>query len=92
LYHKSESEQGKDLMKLAFVVRLGTDSRPSEGKFEGWVEEVDTCIERRFHSTPELLAFLGECFDKIAPNHPANGVSKRVKNCRKKNRAHNSEL
>ena len=31
--------------------------------FEGWVEEVDSCTERRFRSTEELLAFLGECFD-----------------------------
>ena len=78
-------------MKLAFVVRLGTDSRPSESLFEGWVEEVDTCTERRFHSTTELLTFLGECFNRIAPNNPGKGVSKRVKNCRKKSRSHGSE-
>lgn len=78
-------------MKLAFVVRLGKDSRPSEGSFEGWVEEVDTCTERRFHSTIELLTFLGECFNRIAPNSPDNGVKERVKNCRKKSRSHGSE-
>jgi hypothetical protein len=52
-------------MKLAFVVRLGNDSHPSEGLFEGWVEEVDSCTERRFHSTGELLAFLGQCFEAV---------------------------
>ena len=50
-------------MRLAFVIRLGSYSRPGEGIFEGWVEEVDTCTERRFHSADELLAFLGQCFD-----------------------------
>jgi hypothetical protein len=50
-------------MRLAFVIRLESDSRPAEGIFEGWVEEVDTCTERRFHSTQELLAFLGQRFD-----------------------------
>ncbi len=50
-------------MRLAFVVRLGNDSRPAEGFFEGWVEEVDSCAERRFRSTEELLKFLGQRFD-----------------------------
>lgn len=50
-------------MRLAFVVRLGNDSRPADGLFEGWVEEVDSCIERRFRSTDELLTFLGQRFD-----------------------------
>ena len=50
-------------MRLAFVVRLGPDSQPAEGSFEGWVEEVDSCIEKRFRSTEELLKFLGQCFD-----------------------------
>ena len=68
-------------MKLAFEVRIGSDSRPSQGFFEGWVEEVDTCTEQRFHSTSELLAFLGECFDRIAPNHKGTGVTERVKDC-----------
>jgi hypothetical protein len=79
-------------MKLAFVVRLGTDSRPSEGFFEGSVEEVDTCTERRFHSTTELLTFLGECFDRVAPKTLGDGLRRTVKNCRKKNRSHDSEL
>lgn len=50
-------------MRLAFVVRLGPDSRPAEGLLEGWVEEVDSSIEKRFRSTEELLKFLGQCFD-----------------------------
>jgi hypothetical protein len=50
-------------MRLAFVLRLGNDSRPAKGLFEGWVEEVDTCTEIRFRSTEELLKFLGERFD-----------------------------
>jgi hypothetical protein len=51
------------VMRLAFVVRLGKDSRPAEGFFEGWIEEVDSYTELRFRSTEELLKFLGERFD-----------------------------
>lgn len=52
-------------MKCAFVVRLGLNSKPSEGRFEGWVEEVDTGKELRFRSGKELLQFLGERFEAI---------------------------
>jgi hypothetical protein len=47
-------------MRGAFIVRLGPDTKPKQGVFEGWVEEVDSCDELRFHSTDELLKFLGE--------------------------------
>ena len=50
-------------MRLAFVIRLGLETRPAEGLFEGWVEEVDSCIERRFRSAEDLLLFLGQRFD-----------------------------
>ena len=55
-------------MKLAFVLRLGVESRPSEGQVEGWVQEVDTWVERRFRSTEELLSFLGQRFDLVKPS------------------------
>ncbi|HEV2102657.1 MAG TPA: hypothetical protein VGR58_07745 [Candidatus Acidoferrum sp.] len=45
-------------MRGAFVVQLGPDSNPAERRFEGWVEEVDSCIELRFRSTEELLKFM----------------------------------
>ena len=47
-------------MRLAFVLQLGEETRSEEGLFEGWVEEVDTCIQKRFRSTEELLKFLGQ--------------------------------
>jgi len=50
-------------MRGAFVVQPGPETRPTEGGFEGWVEEVDSCTELRFHSSDELLKFLGERFD-----------------------------
>jgi len=50
-------------MRCAFVVRLGSETNPSEGRFEGWVEEVDTGNELRFRSSTELLKFLGERFE-----------------------------
>jgi len=49
-------------MRGAFVIRLGPDTKPSRGLFEGWVEEVDSYQELRFHSTDQLLRFLGDRF------------------------------
>jgi hypothetical protein len=52
-------------MRGAFVVQLGPESNPAEGRFEGWVEEVDSCTELRFHSTEELLKFMGLRLDLV---------------------------
>jgi len=49
-------------MRGAFVVQLGPETRPTEGQFEGWVEEVDSGTELRFRSGEELLKFLGQRF------------------------------
>ena len=49
-------------MRHAFVLRLGNDSRPADGHFEGWIEEVDSGKEVRFRSTEELLRFLAQRF------------------------------
>ena len=53
-------------MRGAFVVQLGPESNPAEGRFEGWVEEVDSCIELRFRSTEELLKFMGLRLDLVS--------------------------
>jgi hypothetical protein len=50
-------------MRGAFVVQLGSETHPAEGRFEGWVQEVDSCTELRFRSTEELLRFLGQRFE-----------------------------
>jgi hypothetical protein len=73
-------------MKFAFVVRLGTESRPEEGFFEGWVEEVDSCTGQKFHSSAELLSFLGQCFEKASsPIAESDGGDRKArpqkKNC-----------
>jgi hypothetical protein len=52
-------------MRGAFVVQLGPETRPTEGQFEGWVEEVDSGEELRFRSGQELLAFLGQRFSLV---------------------------
>jgi hypothetical protein len=49
-------------MRGAFVVRLGQGTNPTNGHFEGSVEEVDSGKEQKFQSSTELLRFLGECF------------------------------
>jgi hypothetical protein len=77
-------------MRAAFVVQLGPETKPSEGRFEGWVEEVDSCREQRFRSTEELLRFLGQRFDmvkasadKMAAGLKSEQVSPRKKAFRK---------
>jgi len=52
-------------MRGAFVVRLGPGTEPTQGLLEGWVEEVDSGKEARFHSTAELVTFLGEHFYQL---------------------------
>jgi hypothetical protein len=49
-------------MRGAFVVRLGPETDPSRGQFEGSAEEVDTGKRLRFRSVEELLRFLGQAF------------------------------
>jgi hypothetical protein len=51
-------------MRGAFVLTLAPGTEPRHGRFEGWIEEVDSGRERRFRSTEELLAFLSKCFDE----------------------------
>jgi hypothetical protein len=53
-------------MRRAFVLKLGPETKPSSGLFEGWVEEVDSGEELRFHSVDELLGFLGQRFDEVS--------------------------
>ena len=50
-------------MRGAFVIQLRPETKTSKGHFEGSVEEVDSGIELRFHSTGELLQFIGQRFD-----------------------------
>ena len=50
-------------MRGAFIVRLGPETQTSPRVLDGWVEEVDSGIELRFHSADELLGFLGDRFD-----------------------------
>ena len=52
-------------MRGAFLIRLGRQTKPAAGRFEGWVEEVDSGKELRFRSSEELLRFLGRRFDLI---------------------------
>jgi hypothetical protein len=52
-------------MRGAFVVQLGPETRPTEGRFEGWVEEVDSGVQLRFRSSQELLKFLGQRFELL---------------------------
>jgi len=58
------------VMRAAFVVRLGRDTKPAQNYFEGWVEEVDSGNELRFHSTTELLRFLGQRFQAVFGSEP----------------------
>lgn len=44
-------------------MQLGAGTNPAESRFEGWVEEVDSCTNLRFRSAEELLTFLGQRFN-----------------------------
>jgi len=55
-------------MRGAFVVRLGRETSPSTGHFQGSIEEVDSGKELKFQSSGELLRFLGECFEAAFEN------------------------
>ncbi len=46
-------------------MRLGPGTKPASGLFEGWVEEVDSGEELKFHSVDELLGFLGQRFREL---------------------------
>ena len=52
-------------MRGAFVIRLGRETNPADGHFEGSIEEVDSGKELKFQSSSELLRFLGERFQAI---------------------------
>jgi len=52
-------------MRGAFVVRLGRETNPSNGHFEGCIEEIDSGKQLKFQSSTELLRFLGERFQAI---------------------------
>ena len=61
-------------MRGAFVVRLGPGTKPTHGLLEGWVEEVDSGKEARFHSSAELVKFLGESFCRaFSVTEPGSG-------------------
>ena len=55
----------QNIMRGAFVIQLGPETNPLEGRFEGCVEEVDTSTGLRFRSSEELLKFLGERFELV---------------------------
>ena len=67
------------IMRGAFVVQLGPESKPAEGRFEGWVQEVDSCRELRFRSSEELLKFLGQRFDVVMASASKARVGNRSK-------------
>jgi len=76
-------------MRGAFVVQLGPETRPTEGQFEGWVEEVDSGTELRFRSGEELLKFLGQRFELVlaSANKGRAGNKGEPIPCRKKSSA-----
>jgi hypothetical protein len=63
-------------MRGAFVVQLGPETSPAEGRLEGWVEEVDSCMALRFRSTEELMKFLGERFELAVASAGKTGADK----------------
>ena len=54
-------------MRGAFVVKLWETTQNSQ--LEGWVEEVDTGKQTRFHSDHELIGFLRDRLAQIRQSH-----------------------
>ena len=75
------------IMRGAFVVQLGPETKPAKGQFEGSVHEVDSCTELRFHSTEELLKFMGQCFDLAMASADKTGEQSRGEQALGKRRA-----
>ena len=42
------------MMRLAFVLELGSETNPDQGQFEGRIEEVNTGLERARHARAEV--------------------------------------
>jgi hypothetical protein len=59
----------------AFVIRLGPETDPSSGHFEGCIEEVDSGVELKFQSSTELLRFLGERYQAAFEDTPEDDGS-----------------
>jgi len=74
-------------MRGAFVVQLGPETKPTEGRFEGLVEEVDSGRELRFRSAEQLMSFLGQRFDLVKAAAGETRVSNKIERVpsRKKN-------
>ena len=68
------------------MVQLGRETKPAEGHFEGWIEDVDSGTELRFRSSDELLKFLGARFDLVlaSANKDREGNKSEQVTCRKK--------
>lgn len=62
-------------MRGAFVIRLGPETNPSRGHFEGCIEEVDSGKELKFQSSTELLRFLGDRFQAAFEDTPEDDSS-----------------
>lgn len=52
-------------MRGAFLVQLEAGTEPAKGRFEGWVEEVDTGKRAKFQSAEEMVGFLGRAFEDV---------------------------
>src|SRR5258708_23574088 len=70
------------VMRGAFVVQLGPETRPTEGQFEGWVEEVDSGKELRFRYGEELLEFIAKRHEltlaRAKKRHPSSRTNQRT--------------
>lgn len=56
------------------MVRLGPQTDPARGRFDGSVEEVDTGKRVKFQSAEELLQFLGQSFEETLRRPPESMV------------------
>jgi len=70
-------------MRCAFVIRLQQGTEAARRRFVGCIEEVDSGVELKFHSTEELLEFLAYRFleadrgTRQTPSKPSRKATRR---------------
>ena len=51
--------------KAAFVIQFRFETEVEAGRFEGKIEHIASCEEKRFHSLEELLGFIARMLAEV---------------------------
>ena len=71
-----QSRYSGAVMRGAFVLQFGQASQ-SQGRLEGWIEEVDTGKQFRFRSVKAMVRFVGQCLRASVETENQNNAQRR---------------